>query len=202
MTKITNLFFDLGGVCLTNAWDHISREAAAKHFGYDFSESEKRHEVVVEKFEIGEMSRVNYLSEAIFYEQRRFSEKEFVEFMEVQSKAHPTSFEVLDELRVRNEYPLSVLNNESLELNLYRIEKFRLKKYFANFFSSCFLGVAKPDLEIYRKVLQITQLSADRCLLIDDREKNVEAAARCGFQILHIPKVDQLREKLIEMNII
>jgi len=202
MTKITHLFFDLGGVCLTNAWDHISREAAAKHFGYDFSESEKRHEVVVEKFEIGEMSRVNYLSEAIFYEQRRFSEKEFVEFMEVQSKAHPTSFEVLDELRVRNEYPLSVLNNESLELNLYRIEKFRLKKYFANFFSSCFLGVAKPDLEIYRKVLQITQLSADRCLLIDDREKNVEAAARCGFQILHIPKVDQLREKLIEMNII
>jgi len=202
MTKITNLFFVLGGVCLTNAWDHISREAAAKHFGYDFAASEERHARVVGKFEIGEISRKDYLNAAIFYEPRRFSEKEFVEFMEAQSKAHTKSFEVLDELLVQNEYQLSVLNNESLELNLYRIEKFHLKKYFTNFFSSCFLGAAKPDLEIYRKVLRITQLSADSCLMIDDREKNVEAAAACGFQTLHIPKVDELREGLVEINII
>lgn len=202
MTKITNLFFDLGGVCLTNAWDHISREAAAKHFDYDLSESEERHKLVVGEFETGKMSREKYLKAVIFFEPRRFSKKEFAEFMEAQSKAHPQSFEVLDELLAEKKYPLSVLNNESLELNLYRIEKFHLKKYFTEFYSSCFLGVAKPDLEIYRKVLQITQLSADCCLLIDDREKNVEAAAACGFQTLHIPKVDQLRERLIEMNII
>jgi putative hydrolase of the HAD superfamily len=202
MTKITHLFFDLGSVCLTNAWDHVSREAAAKHFGYDFAASEERHKRIVEKFETGEMSRVNYLNEAVFYEERRFSEKEFVEFMEAESKRHPASFEVLEELLSRNEYPLSVLNNESLELNLYRIEKFRLRKYFTNFFSSCYLGVAKPNLEIYQKALQITQLSADRCLLIDDREKNIEAAAECGFQVLHIPKVEELRARLVEMNII
>ena len=202
MAKITHVFFDLGGVCLTNAWDHLSREAAAKHFAYDFAASEERHARVVGKFEIGAMARADYLNEAIFYEERKFSEKDFVQFMEAESKAHPKSFEVLEELCVRDEYPLSVLNNESLELNLYRIEKFRLRKYFTNFFSSCFLGVAKPNLEIYRKVLQITQLAADQCLLIDDREKNVEAAAECGFQILHIPKPDELREKLIEINII
>jgi len=202
MTKITNLFFDLGGVCLTNAWDHISREDAATHFGYDFSASEERHKLIVGKFETGAVSRKDYLKEAIFYEERRFSEKEFVEFMEAQSKVHPKSFDVLEELLSRNKYPLSVLNNESLELNLYRIEKFHLKKYFTDFFSSCFLGVAKPDLEIYRKVLQITQLPADLCLMIDDREKNIEAAAECGFQVLHIPKVDQLRNRLIEMKII
>ena len=202
MTKITHLFFDLGGVCLTNAWDHISREAAAKHFGYDFAESEERHKSVVEKFETGRASRKQYLDEAVFYEKRGFSENDFIEFMEAESKAHPKSFELLEKLRSQNKYHLSVLNNESLELNLYRIEKFHLKKYFTDFFSSCFLGVAKPDLEIYRKVLQITQLPADLCLMIDDREKNVEAAAACGFQILHIPKVDQLRERLIEINII
>jgi putative hydrolase of the HAD superfamily len=202
MTKITHLFFDLGGVCLTNAWDHISRESAAKHFGYDFAASEEQHKQIVEKFETGEQSRENYLRKVIFYEERRFSEKEFVEFMEAESKAHPTSFEVLEELLSRREYPLSVLNNESLELNLYRIEKFRLRKYFTNFFSSCYLGVAKPNPAIYRKVLQITQLNADQSLLIDDREKNIEAAAECGFQILHTPKVNELRERLIEMNII
>ena len=122
--------------------------------------------------------------------------------MESQSKAHPRSLEILEKLRSQNKYEISVLNNESLELNLYRIEKFNLRNYFTNFYSSCFLGVAKPKLEIYRKVLQITQTPANRCLLIDDREKNVEAAAECGFQILHIPNVDELEEKLIEKGLI
>jgi putative hydrolase of the HAD superfamily len=202
MKEITHLFFDLGGVCLTNAWDHISREAAAEHFQYDFQASEERHKIIVEKFEIGEASIKDYLNEAIFFRERDFSEKQFVEFMESQSKAHPRSFEILEKLRSQNKYSISVLNNESLELNLYRIEKFGLRNYFTNFYSSCFLGVAKPNLEIYRKVLQITQTPADRCLLIDDREKNVEAAAECGFQILHIPNVDELEKKLAEMKII
>jgi len=202
MKEITHLFFDLGGVCLTNAWDHISREAAAKHFRYDFQASEERHKNIVEKFEIGEASIKDYLNEAIFFRERDFSEKQFVEFMKSQSKAHPRSFETLEKLRSLNKYEISVLNNESLELNLYRIEKFKLRNYFTNFYSSCYLGVAKPNLEIYRKVLQITQTPADRCLLIDDREKNVEAAAECRFQILHIPNVDELEEKLTEMKII
>jgi len=202
MKEITHLFFDLGGVCLTNAWDHISREGAAEHFRYDFQESEERHKIVVEKFEIGEASRKDYLNEAIFFRERDFSEKQFVEFMESQSKAHPRSFEILKKLRSQNKYSISVLNNESLELNLFRIEKFGLRNYFTNFYSSCFLGVAKPNLEIYRKVLQITQTPANRCLLIDDRPPNVEAAAECGFQILHLPNVDELGEKLVKKGLI
>ncbi|MBA4123383.1 MAG: HAD-IA family hydrolase [Acidobacteria bacterium] len=202
MKEITHLFFDLGGICLTNAWDHISREAAAELFRYDFQASEERHKIIVGKFEIGEASIKDYLNEAIFFRERDFSEEQFIEFMESQSKAHPRSLEILEKLRSQNKYEISVLNNESLELNLYRIEKFNLRNYFTNFYSSCFLGVAKPNSEIYRKVLQITQTPADRCLLIDDREKNVEAAAECGFQILHIPNVDELEEKLIEKGLI
>ncbi len=202
MKEITHLFFDLGGVCLTNAWDHISREAAAEYFRYDFQASEERHKIIAEKFEIGEASRKDYLKETIFFRERDFSEKQFIEFMESQSKAHPGSFEILEKLRFQNKYEISVLNNESLELNLYRIEKFGLRNYFKNFYSSCFLGVAKPNLEIYRKVLQITQMPADRCLMIDDRQSNVEAAAECGFQILHLPNVDELEEKMVEKKLI
>jgi len=202
MKEITHLFFDLGGVCLTNAWDHISREAAAELFRYDFQESEERHKIIVGEFEIGEASIKDYLNEAIFFKKRNFSEKEFVEFMENQSKAHPKSFEALEKLRSQNRYNISVLNNESIELNLFRIEKFGLRNYFTNFYSSCFLSVAKPNLEIYRKVLQITQTPANQCLLIDDRQPNVEAAAECGFQILHLPNVDELEEKLVEKGLI
>jgi len=202
MTKITHLFFDLGGVCLTNGWDHLSREKAADYFDYDYQESDHRHKHIIEKFETGQISREIYLKEAVFYKKRKFTRKEFIDFMESQSKAHKSSFEVLKKLRLQNKYTVSAFNNESLELNLYRIEKFKLKRYFSNFFSSCFLGVKKPDLEIYQKVLGITQIRGEHGLLIDDREENVKAAAECGFQTLHFPEVTDLEEKLINKGVI
>jgi len=201
MTKITHLFFDLGGVCLTNGWDHLAREKAADYFNYDYEESYERHASAIEKFETGQISREVYLKETVFYKKREFTEKEFISFMESQSKAHKSSFEVLEKLRLQDKYTISAFNNESLEINLYRIEKFKLKRYFSNFFSSCFLGAKKPDLEIYQKVLGITQIRAEHGLLIDDREGNVKTAAECGFQTLLFPEVIDLEEKLIQKGI-
>ena len=202
MTKITHLFFDLGGVCLTNAWDHVSRELAAKHFNYDFQTSETRHKRVFEDFEIGKTSLVDYLDEVIFYQDREFSKTEFVEFLESQSKAHQSSLNILSKLSVEKKFCLSALNNESLELNQFRINKFGLKQYFTNFFSSCFIGITKPNLEIYNKVLLITQTSGEQCLFIDDREKNTKAAAECGFQTLHLENVSDLERELTARGVI
>lgn len=202
MTKITHLFFDLGGVCLTNGWDHVSREIAARQFGYDLPATEIRHKRVFEDFEIGKISLDRYLDEAIFFQERAFSKKEFVEFMYGQSKAHQSSLDILQKLSAEKKYCLSAFNNESFELNEYRINTFGLKQYFTNFFSSCFMGIVKPNLEIYKKVLLITQTVGEQCLLIDDREKNTAAAAECGFQILHLEKISDLERELTAREII
>jgi putative hydrolase of the HAD superfamily len=202
MTKITHLFFDLGGVCLTNGWDFNSRKKAAELFDYDFEGSEKRHKQIVEKFETGKISRENYLNEMIFYEKRDFSEADFIDFMESLSQPYESSFEVLEKLSSQGNYNISTLNNESLELNLFRIKKFGLKRYFIDFFSSSFLGVKKPDADIFQMVLLITQTVGEECLMIDDREKNIEGAKKCGFQTLHLPHVEDLEKLLIDKGII
>ncbi|MEJ7860194.1 MAG: HAD-IA family hydrolase [Pyrinomonadaceae bacterium] len=202
MAKITHLFFDLGGVCLTNAWDHISRELAAKQFRYDFESSEIRHKTLFEDFETGKISLDRYLDEVIFYQDREFSKNEFVEFLKTQSAAYQSSLDIVKSLAVEKKYCLSTLNNESLELNQFRIDKFGLKQYFTNFFSSCFLGLTKPHSEIYKKVLLITQTAGEQCLFIDDRENNTKAAAECGFQVLHLEKVSGLERELMTRKII
>lgn len=202
MAKITHLFFDLGGVCLTNAWDHISRELAAKQFRYDFESSEIRHKTLFEDFETGKISLDRYLDEVIFYQDREFSKNEFVEFLKTQSAAHQSSLDIVKSLAVEKKYCLSTLNNESLELNQFRIDKFGLKQYFTNFFSSCFLGLTKPHSEIYKKVLLITQTAGEQCLFIDDRENNTKAAAECGFQVLHLERVSGLERELMTRKII
>ena len=202
MTKITHLFFDIGGVILTNGWDHISRERSANYFGYDYAESDEKHYKISEKFERGEISRDDYLDKVIFYKKRNFSKKDIIEFMESQSVAHQSSLDVLEKLCSQGEYHVSTLNNESLELNLFRMKKFGLSKYFTNFFSSSFLGVKKPDEEMFQKVLWITQKIGEQCLFVDDREENVEGAKKCGFQTIYLPKISELENLLIERKIL
>ena len=202
MAKITHLFFDVGGVCLTNGWDHISREQSANLFGYDYAESDERHYKIAAQFDKGCISRDEYLDEVIFYKKREFSKKEVIEFMESQSVAHQSSLDVLGKLCSQGNYHISTLNNESLELNEFRIKKFGLTQYFTNFFSSCYLKMKKPEPEMFQTVLQITQKKAEQCLFIDDREKNVEGAKKCGFHTLQLPQVADLEKKLIERKIL
>ena len=41
--QVTALFIDIGGVLLTNGWDHHARRRAAKHFKLDWAEMQERH---------------------------------------------------------------------------------------------------------------------------------------------------------------
>lgn len=201
MNKITHIFFDVGGVCLTNGWDSEARKRASEHFSYNLGRSEDQHEQIAEKFETGRISRDDYLNKVIFYKDRPFSKETFISFMESQSQAHGQTFELLKKLSQNNNYQLATINNESFELNLFRIKKFELHQYFSSFFSSCFLGIKKPDPEIFKKVLWITHKKGEECLFIDDREENTEAARRCGYKTIHLETVSDLKNKLYEKGV-
>ena len=43
---VTTLFLDVGGVLLTNGWDHLARRRAAKNFQLPWAEMEERHRLV------------------------------------------------------------------------------------------------------------------------------------------------------------
>ncbi len=125
MKKIPVIFFDVGGVCLTNGWDHISRERSTKKFSLDYEEMEKRHKPVFKKFEKGKLSLDQYLNEVVFFKKRNFSREDFTQFMFAQSKPIPATLKILAKLT--DEYKLCTLNNESKELNKFRINKFRTR---------------------------------------------------------------------------
>ena len=91
---------------------------------------------------------------------------------------------------------MSTLNNESRELNDYRIEKFGLRKIFRLFISSCFVGCRKPEHDIYRLALETTQIPAKQCCFIDDRDLNLECAAKLGMHTIQMQHLDQLRADL------
>ncbi len=196
MDEITTIFCDVGGVILTNGWDRDSRRKAAERFSLDWEDFRDRHELVAPAFDAGETNLEDYLERTIFYKPRAFSQEDFESFMFAQSKPYPEALANVSALTRTRKYFMAALNNEPLELNQYRIEHFRLRDLFSVFFSSCYLGVRKPDEAIYRIALQITQESPERCLFIDDRLLNVECAHRLGLRTIHYRNADQLREEL------
>lgn len=201
MSAIRAIFWDVGGVLLTNAWDRTQRTAALEHFRLDEEEFHDRHEMVVSSFERGKITLDEYLDRTIFYRNRPFSRDTFRDFMFSLSQPFPEVIEFAQRLSVTGKYLMGTINNESRELNYYRIEKYGLGRIFRVFFSSCFVGLRKPEGDIYRLALETTQIPAEACCFIDDRALNLEIAARLGMQTIEMQEVQQLQADLAKKGV-
>jgi putative hydrolase of the HAD superfamily len=201
MAAITALFFDLGGVLLTNGWDRNTRRQAAARFHVDWDTLEERHELVVADFETGRISLDEYLDRTVFHDTRPFSREEFKAYMFAQSQPDPDALAVAADLARAGTYLMATLNNESAELNAYRIQHFHLRDYFMVFFTSCYLGLRKPDPRIYRLATDLTQRDPGECVFVDDRPLNVDAARRTGMCAIRFEKAAQLRRELAALGV-
>jgi len=199
--KINAISWDVGGVLLTNAWDHTQRMAALEHFRLDEEEFHSRHEMVVSSFERGKISLDEYLDRTIFYRNRPFSRDEFREYMFSLSQPMPEVLAFARALALSGRYFMATINNESRELNLHRIEKFGLREIFRLFVSSCFVGLRKPESGIYRLAIETTQMNPEECCFIDDRALNLECAAKLGMRTIQMQNLEQLREELARLGV-
>ena len=194
MKPIRILFWDVGGVLLTNAWDHEERDRAVENFQLQKADFEARHKEVVTAFEEGKVTLDQYLEQTVFYQQRKFSKEEFKSFMFSLSKPKPEVLEFAPGLA--SKYLMGTLNNESRELNEYRIKQFGLAQFFDLFVSSCYVGLRKPDEKIYRLALDLIQKAPEECCFVDDRQVNIDAAAKVGLRTVLMRDLAELKKGL------
>jgi putative hydrolase of the HAD superfamily len=196
LPEITTLFWDIGGVILTNGWGADARRRAAELFHLDWEEFQDRHDLSFPAFDTGHISLDEYLNRTLFYRPRAFTREEFIAFMFAQSKEYPESRALLDKVARSGKYFLGSINNEPLELNEYRIKVFQLRRDFQVFFSSCYLHTRKPEEMIFRIALEVTQRPAAECVFIDDRPLNLENPRKLGMKTIHYQNAEQLRAEL------
>jgi putative hydrolase of the HAD superfamily len=196
VTTIRHIFFDIGGVLGSNGWDREQRTRAVEQFNLDAQDFQCRHEEMVGAWEEGRITLKEYLDVTIFSEPRKFSREEFVKFMQSQSVANKPVVDIARSLTNRQAFTLMTLNNESDELNRYRIEKFGISELFEAFLSSCWLGVRKPTKQFYERALGIAQALPENTLFIDDREQNLTPARKLGMSVIHFQSAPQLRSDL------
>ena len=201
MPQISAIFWDVGGVLLTNAWDRAQRERALEQFKLDQEEFSDRHEMVVSSLERGKIGFDEYLNRTIFYRPRPFAREVFKDYVFSLSQPYREVIAVAEELAKSGKYFMGTINNESRELNLYRIQTFGLRDIFSVFVSSCFVGLRKPEPAIYQLALEVTQKAPGDCCFIDDRALNLEAARQLGMRTIEMQDVEQLRRDLRKLEV-
>ncbi len=193
------LFWDIGGVLLTNGWDREQRAGVVERFGLDAGEFGERHKLAAPELELGRMSLSEYLDQTVFFRPRDFDREDFRAAMYEQSRAHPEAMALAQ--RLAGAWRMYALNNEGFDLNAHRIDTYGLREVLLGFFSSCYLGVMKPSPAIYRLGVQMAHVPAERAVMIDDRLQNVEAARRTGMQAIHYRSAEQLQMDLAALGV-
>jgi putative hydrolase of the HAD superfamily len=183
---ITALFVDIGGVLLTNGWDHHARRRAAANFKLGWAEMEDRHHLTFDTYEVGKLTLEQYLSRVVFYQKRPFTRAQFRKFMFAQSKPFPQMIDLVRNIKARHGLKIAVVSNEGRELNAYRIREFKLDEFVDLYVSSSFVHVRKPDAEIFQLALDIAQAPARQVVYIENTPMFVQVAEGLGIRsILH-----------------
>jgi 2-haloacid dehalogenase len=109
--------------------------------------------------------------------------------------------EILRELRQAGVRCYALTNMEA-ETYPLRLARYPFMTWFDGTVVSSAEGVAKPDEEIFRRLLDRFGLDPRRTVMIDDSARNLESAAELGMTPIEFRSPEQLRERLEELALL
>jgi putative hydrolase of the HAD superfamily len=204
LTPIKTIFWDIGGVLLTNGWDSKQRGRVLTALGVDLTAYEAVHNEANYYWERGLMTAQDFFAQTILeaHPDLNLTFEQLWPLVCSESKVlHQESFDILAALKDSGQYRLATINNESKELNAYRLDTFELRPYFNYFICSGYVHEMKPLPDIYRAAIDISGLPPETSLFIDDKQENCEAARAFGMNAIHFESPAQLRASLTHHGI-
>ncbi len=201
IASVSCVFLDIGGVLLTDGWNHRARKRAATTFELKQTEMEERHRVAFDTYEEGKLSLDDYLDLVVFYQKRPFTRVRFRRFMFAQSKAHPDMIRLLARLKAQHGVKVVVVSNEGRELNAHRIRTFKLCDLVDAFVSSCFVHLRKPDADIYRLALDVAQVPPERVVYLENTPLFIPIAEALGIRCVLHTDYNSTRAKLASLGL-
>jgi HAD superfamily hydrolase (TIGR01509 family) len=202
---VKTIFWDLGGVLLTNGWGTRQRTHTLTPLGVDIADFESRYEAANYHWERGLSTARDFFNETLFYPghpARSFTFEELWPLVCAESHPlDPATYDILESLSTSGQCILATLNNESRELNEYRLDSFDLRRHFRYFICSGYVHEMKPNPDIYRAAVEISGLPAHTALLIDDKPENCAAAAAFGIIPILFESAEQLSRDLAKFGV-
>ena len=142
-----------------------------------------------------------YLNLVVFYKPRSFSQAQFQKYMFALSESNPKMISLIRQLKVKYGLKIVVVSNESRELNDHRIQKFKLNEFVDSFISSCYVCLRKPDADIFRLALYVSQVPAKQVVFIDNTQMFVQIAEGLGIRSIWHTDYKSTCEKLASFGL-
>ena len=98
--------------------------------------------------------------------------------------------------------PCYALTNMEAETYPRRLERFPFLGWFDGTVVSAFEGTAKPDLEIFQRLLDRFSLTPSATVMIDDSPRNLDAARSLGMLTVQFQSAGQLRRWLESVQLL
>ena len=203
-SSIRTIFWDVGGVLLTNGWDLHQRTRVLGRLGVDLATYEDVHERANYYWERGLITAEDFFVQTVLKPNPRLSLTFDMLWPQVcaESKVlHPECLDMLAELKQAGRFRHATLNNESRELNRYRLDNFTLRSLFDYFICSGHVHEMKPHPGIFRSAIDISGFTAAQALFIDDNQENCEVAASVGMNTIHFESPARMQEQLAAFEI-
>lgn len=180
--NITTLFLDIGGVLLSNGWGHEFRQLAVEKFHLNETEMEDKHSIMFVTYEEGKITLKEYLNRVVFYKPRDFTHAQFRDFMFSLTTPHSDMIDFIKKMKLQYGLKIVAVSNEARELNVYRIQTFKLNSFIDFFISSCYVNIRKPDANIFRLALDTAHVIPEQVIYIDDVQTFVDIATGLGIK--------------------
>ncbi|MCU1322353.1 MAG: HAD-superfamily hydrolase, subfamily variant 3 [Acidobacteriaceae bacterium] len=204
-SPIKTIFWDIGGVLLTNGWGRRQRAHTLTPLGVDIEDFESRYEAANFFWERGLSTALEFFNKTVFHADqpsRSFSYEELWPLVCAESKQlDPATYDILTALSASGRYKVATLNNESRELNDYRLDAFDLRRHFDYFICSGYVHEMKPNPDIYRAAIEISGLPPSTAVFVDDKPENCRAAAAFGIVPILFESPAQLTRDLEALGI-
>jgi len=175
-------------------------EEMPEFFGLSFEELlAVKHPSAWVEFERGERSEKDFLT-SFFADGREFDREGFVRLVRASYEWLPGLEELLGELQ-RAGCRMHAFSNYPVWYRLIE-ERLRLSRFLDWTFVSCLTGLRKPDSAAYAQALDALGVAGERCVFIDDRVDNCEAARDHRIHSVVFAGVEPLRASLWEAGVL
>ena len=202
--SVRTIFWDLGGVVLTNGWDKDQRARVLGRLGVDLAAYEEIHDRANYYWERGLITAENFFTQTVLQPNPQLHltfDKLWKQVCAESKVLHPEVLDMLAQLKREGHFRLATLNNESRELNEYRLDNFKLRSLFDYFICSGYVHEMKPLPGIYHAATDISGFAPETALFIDDKQENCDAAIEAGMRAIHFESPTQLCNALAGLGI-
>lgn len=191
--------FDCGGVGFSNAWQDPQFRQILRILGLTWEEGTEIFYTNWPEFKIGKMKEDEFWTEFLAKARQKISLKEIKDFYRTCIISHPEVFNLVKKLS--KNYTLFTINNEAKEWMDIRVKKFNLRRYFKDFITSGYVGVAKPDPEIFKILIKKADVLPKEIFFTDDQEKSIGPAKSLGINAVLFKSATQLKRDLIRFDV-